>query len=54
VYKRQVLKDLTIHYVDNIGEVIELAFPEASEDVMPFVHHFDVWESEPVKPGLRV
>lgn len=49
-----VLKDLTIHYVDNIGEVIELAFPEASEDVMPFVHHFDVWESEPVKPGLRV
>jgi ATP-dependent Lon protease len=48
-----VLKDLTIHYVDNIGEVIELAFPEAREEVMPFVHHFDLSESEPVKPGLR-
>jgi ATP-dependent Lon protease len=48
-----VLKDLTIHYVDTIGEVIELAFPEAKEEVMPFVHHFEFGDDEPVKPVLR-
>lgn len=48
-----VLKDITIHYVENIGEVIKLAFPEAKEEVTPFVDHFEFWDKPPVKPSLR-
>jgi ATP-dependent Lon protease len=49
----EVIRDLTIYHVDNIGEVIELAFPEAKEEVMPFIHHFDLCEESLIKPGLR-
>ncbi|HOI08590.1 MAG TPA: hypothetical protein PK213_15815, partial [Deltaproteobacteria bacterium] len=49
----EVIRDLTIHYVENIGEVIGLAFPEAGEEIEPYVHYFDVCEKAPLKPGLR-
>jgi ATP-dependent Lon protease len=49
----EVIKDITIHYVENIGEVIELAFPEAGAEIEPFVHYFDIDENPAVKPGLR-
>ncbi len=48
-----ILKDIAIHYVENIGEVIKLAFPEAKEEVTPFVDHFEFWDNPPVKPSLR-
>ena len=49
----EVIRDIAIRYVENIGEVIELAFPEAGADIEPFVHYFDLCEKAPVKPGLR-
>jgi ATP-dependent Lon protease len=49
----EVIKDITVHYVENIGEVIGLAFPEAGAEIEPFVHYFDICENKAVKPGLR-
>lgn len=49
-----VIQDLTIHYVENIGEVIELAFPDDKEEVLPLVPVFEFKDNSAVKPSVRV
>jgi ATP-dependent Lon protease len=49
----EVIQDLTIHYVENIGEVIELAFPDAKEEIIPLVPLFEFKDGAAVKPFLR-
>jgi ATP-dependent Lon protease len=48
-----VLSDMTIHYVENIGEVMELAFPEAREEILPLVPLFEFRDEPGLKPSLR-
>ncbi|HOO37135.1 MAG TPA: endopeptidase La [Deltaproteobacteria bacterium] len=48
-----VLKDLHIHYVDNIDEVLKLAFPEAKEDVLPLLSPDTFDKKKPLSPDLR-
>ena len=49
-----VIRDITIHYVENIGEVIELAFPDAKEEILPLVPVFGLKDDGAVKPSVRV
>ena len=49
----EVIQDLTIHYVESIGEVIELAFPDAKEEILPLVPLFAFKDGEAVTPSLR-
>jgi len=49
----EVIQDLTIHYVESIGEVIELAFPDAKEEILPLVPLFAFKDGAAVTPTLR-
>ena len=48
-----VLNDMTIHYVENIGEVMELAFPEAREEILPLVPLFELRDEPVLESSLR-
>ncbi len=50
----EVLKDLNIHYVENIDEVLRLAFPDSRPDVLPLLCGDKLSGETPVSPDLRV
>ncbi|HHO76643.1 MAG TPA: endopeptidase La [Deltaproteobacteria bacterium] len=49
----KVLKDIHIHYVENIDEVLKLAFPDSKQDVLPLVCADRLSSEKPVIPDLR-
>lgn len=48
-----VLNDINIHYVENIDEVLKLAFPESREDVLPLLAPDKFGEEKSLRPDLR-
>jgi ATP-dependent Lon protease len=49
-----VTNDLNISFVENIEEVLKIAFPESSSDDMTSLPRRPEETSEPPAPGLRV